>query len=89
MKMKPINTVSIWNPKGGQGKSMIAINLVAAAVKQEGAFEIPASGVFTRADSAYRTIFDPALKNTYGIHDRRRELAAIISAVLQNLQLGG
>ena len=59
------------------------------SLKQEGAFEIPASGVFTRADSACRTIFDPALKNTYGIHDRRRELAAIISAVLQNLQLGG
>ena len=33
MKMKPINTVSIWNPKGGQGKSMIAINLAAAAVQ--------------------------------------------------------
>ena len=31
--MKPINTVSIWNPKGGQGKSMIAINLAAAAVQ--------------------------------------------------------
>ena len=33
MKMKPINTVSIWNPKVGQGKSMIAINLAAAAVQ--------------------------------------------------------
>ena len=59
------------------------------SLKQQGAFEIPASGVFTRADSTYRTIFDPALKNTYGIHDRRRELVAIIYAVLQNLQLGG
>ena len=26
-------TISIWNPKGGQGKSMIAINLAAAAVQ--------------------------------------------------------
>ena len=59
------------------------------SLKQGGAFEIPASGVFTRADSAYRTIFDPTLKNTYGIHDRRWELAAIISVVLQNPQLGG
>jgi chromosome partitioning protein len=25
--------VNIWNPKGGQGKSMIAINLAAAAVQ--------------------------------------------------------
>lgn len=26
--------VSIWNPKGGQGKSMLAINIAAAAVKR-------------------------------------------------------
>ena len=25
--------VNIWNPKGGQGKSMIAVNLAAAAVE--------------------------------------------------------
>ena len=196
--MKPINTVSIWNPKGGQGKSMIAINLAASAVQiglkpilvdqspqgtlklyeeeghlpfdvlldypkskkidadlmlvdhaahdrdiptspvlvmpvipqrsqyakyidaknraksvgkriitvvtngdkrreqerntilslqQQGAFEIPASGVFTRADNTCRTIFDPTLNNTYGIRDRRREFAAILSAVLKSLQL--
>ena len=27
-----MKTVSIWNPKGGQGKSMLSINLAAAAV---------------------------------------------------------
>ena len=31
--MKKIKLVSIWNPKGGQGKSMLAINLSAAAVE--------------------------------------------------------
>lgn len=31
--MKNIKLVSIWNPKGGQGKSMLAINLAAAAVE--------------------------------------------------------
>ena len=31
--MKKIKLVSIWNPKGGQGKSMLAINLAAAAVE--------------------------------------------------------
>lgn len=31
--MKQIKLVSIWNPKGGQGKSMLAINLAAAAVE--------------------------------------------------------
>lgn len=29
--MKKIKIVSIWNPKGGQGKSMLAVNLAAAA----------------------------------------------------------
>ncbi len=31
--MKKIKLVSVWNPKGGQGKSMLAINLAAAAVE--------------------------------------------------------
>ena len=26
--------VSVWNPKGGQGKSLIALNLAAAAVAE-------------------------------------------------------
>jgi len=31
--MQKIKLVSIWNPKGGQGKSMLAINLAAASVE--------------------------------------------------------
>ena len=31
--MEKIKLVSIWNPKGGQGKSMLAINLAAASVE--------------------------------------------------------
>lgn len=31
--MKQIKLISIWNPKGGQGKSMLAINIAAASVE--------------------------------------------------------
>jgi chromosome partitioning protein len=31
--MKQIKLISIWNPKGGQGKSMLTINLAAASVE--------------------------------------------------------
>ena len=34
--MKEIKLISIWNPKGGQGKTMLAINLAAAAVMKLG-----------------------------------------------------
>ena len=30
----PMNIVSVWNPKGGQGKSLIALNLAAATVSE-------------------------------------------------------
>ena len=190
--MRKIKLVSIWNPKGGQGKSMLAINLAAAAVeigikplvvcqdqqgtsmlyyksgnlpftvlgsipdekpdadiiffdhqasdwqvpdthlllmplkpardqyatyidafrraekqgrevitvvtdcqmhrksektttdylKEQGAFVVPASGVFSRAAEEYRSIFDPALNRAYKIGERRREISKILAALL-------
>jgi len=190
--MKKIKLVSIWNPKGGQGKSMLAINLAAAAVeigikpliicqdqqgtstnyykggnlpfevitkipeeqpnadiiffdhqasdwevpsnhlllmplkpardqyatyidafkradaigkniitvvtdgsghrqsekstvdylKEQGAFIIPSSGVFSRASDEYRTIFDASLNKAYKIKERRNEISKILGAIL-------
>ena len=60
---------------------------VVLGLKQRGAFEVRASGVFSRADSDYRTIFDPELNSAYAIRDRRNELSAILAAVLQNQQV--
>jgi chromosome partitioning protein len=56
------------------------------ALKQRGAFEIRASGIFSRADNDYRTIYDPALNGAYGVRDRRHEFSVILAAVLQNQQ---
>ena len=59
---------------------------VVLALKQRGAFEIRASGIFSRADNDYRTIYDPALNGAYGVRERRQEFSAILAAVLQNQQ---
>ena len=59
---------------------------VVLALKRRGAFEIRASGIFSRADNEYRTIFDRALNGAYAIRDRRNEFAALLAAVLQNQQ---
>jgi len=60
--------------------------VVVLALKQRGAFEIRASGIFSRADNDYRTIYDPALNGAYGIRERRHEFSAVLAAVLQNQQ---
>lgn len=190
--MKKIKIVSIWNPKGGQGKSLLAINLAAAAVEMgikplvicqdpqgtsmnyyrggnlnftvaseppserpdvdiiffdhqasdwevpgshlilmplkpsrdqyatyidafrrasdlgkqiitvvtdgkdhrasekatsdflsgQGAFVIPASGVFSRAAEEYRSIFDDELSKAYKIKERRQDVMKILGALL-------
>ena len=57
---------------------------VTLALKNEGALEIRASGVFGRADAEYRTIFDPALDRAYRINERRAEFLALLDAVMAN-----
>lgn len=51
------------------------------ALKNDGAIEIRASGVFGRADSEYRSIFDQALNRTYGIDERRDEVLTLLEVI--------
>lgn len=52
------------------------------AMKKKGAFVLPSSGVYGRAASEYRTIFDPALNKAYKINERRREFLQLATHVL-------
>jgi len=56
------------------------------ALKQMGAFEIPANVAFTKAENLLTTIFDARLNSSYQIRERRNDFAAILAAALQNQQ---
>ena len=86
--------IDSWNTLKAMDKRIITIvtngdmrreqeRVVVISLKQRGAFEVRASGVFSRADNDYLTIFDSALNNAYGIRDRRQEFRSILAAVLQ------
>lgn len=51
-------------------------------LKSQGAYVIPSSGVFSRAASDYRSIFDRALNKAYKVSERRREISGVLAAVL-------
>ncbi len=51
-------------------------------LKGQGAFVIPSSGVFSRAAEEYRSIFDPVINKAYKVGERRREISAILGAIL-------
>jgi chromosome partitioning protein len=57
-------------------------NEVTDTMKNRGAFIIPSSGVFGRAATEYRTIFDDALNRAYKIKSRRREFLQIMNHIL-------
>lgn len=52
------------------------------ALKKQGAFVVPASGVFGRAANDYRTIFDEKLNRAYMVSHRRREFLQIMTEIL-------
>jgi len=49
---------------------------------EKGALEIPASGVFSRADAQLITIFDKEMNKAYKIKDRRNDFLKILGAIL-------
>lgn len=51
-------------------------------LKEEGAFVIPSSGVFSRAAEEYHSIFSPSLNKAYKVAERRKEINKILGAVL-------
>lgn len=53
-------------------------------LKNDGAFLIPSSGVFSRAASEYLTIFDPKMDKAYKVKERRIEIAAILDSIINN-----
>ena len=51
-------------------------------LKSKGAFVVPSSGVFSRAESDYKTIFDDAFNKVYKVTERRREIQHILARIL-------
>lgn len=51
-------------------------------LKDQGAFVIPSSGVFSRAAEEYRSIFDQGLNKAYKVSERRKEISKILGAIL-------
>ena len=52
------------------------------ALLNRGAFVIPSSGVFSRAASEYRTIYDETMNQAYKVNERRREISQILGRIL-------
>jgi len=51
-------------------------------LKEQGALVIPSSGVFSRASEEYRSIYDSNLNKAYKVGERRKDLNAILGAIL-------
>ena len=56
---------------------------IVKTLKQTGAFEVLASGVFSKAANDYISIFDPKMNRAYKVKERRQEINALLAAILQ------
>lgn len=53
-------------------------------LKSQGAFVVPSSGVFSRGEDEYRTIFDEMFNKVYKVAERRREMQHILARILMD-----
>ena len=56
-----------------------------AELKKTGVFEVRSSVAFTRAADEYKTIFDDTLNRVNKIKERRQEISAILSMILNSM----
>lgn len=73
------NIISIVTDGNSHRKEEV---LVIDKMKSRGSFVIPSSGVFGRAATEYRTIFDDKLNRAYKVKERRKEFIQIMSHIL-------
>ena len=53
-------------------------------LKGQGAFVVPSSGVFSRSEDEYKSIFDEAFNKVYKVTERRREVSQILARILMD-----
>jgi chromosome partitioning protein len=53
-------------------------------MRKIGAFELKSSGVYGRAAEGWRTVFDHSLDQAYKVAERRAELEALLTAILNH-----
>jgi len=55
-------------------------------LKNNGAFVIPSSGVFSKASEQYLTIYDKKLNGSYKINERRKDIQKILAKILLEVE---
>lgn len=77
---KVITILTDWNSQRRQEREL------AEYLEGQGAFLIPSSGVFSKADEGYRTIFDDEMATSYKVSERRDEFKRILGRLMMQEQ---
>jgi chromosome partitioning protein len=75
-----LTVLTEWNSQRKQEREL------AEYLEGQGAFSIPATGVFTKASENYRTIFDEEMGTAYKIKARRDEFKRILGRLMMQDQ---